>query len=61
MFVPPFGAQGPEGFQTFWDELQKGSATVTISTKQSENSKEFVLDRMDILWVKILMNGGFEQ
>lgn len=34
---------------------------MTISTKQSENSKEFVLDRMGIFWVKILMNVEFEQ
>lgn len=31
-----------------------------ISTKQSENIKEFALDRMDFFWVKILMNIGFE-
>lgn len=34
---------------------------MTISTKQSENSKEFVLDRMVIFWIKILMNVALEQ
>lgn len=42
VFVFPFAAQGPETSPTFWDELQKGSAAMTISKKLSENSKEFV-------------------
>lgn len=29
---------------------------MTISTELSENSKELVLDRMDIFWIKIHMN-----
>lgn len=33
---------------------------MTISTRQSENSKEFVLDRMDVFWVKTLINVEFE-
>lgn len=51
------GHQLPE---LLWDEPQKGSAAMTISTKLNEISMESVLGRMEVFQVKVLLNVQFE-
>lgn len=46
--------------EVFWDESHKGSVAITTSTWLKKISLGSVLGRMEVFWVKILLNEQFE-
>lgn len=50
----------PKQPELLWDEPHKGSVAVTTSTWLKKISLGSVLDRMEVFWVKILLNVQFE-
>ena len=57
---PPSEPRVPELPELLWDESQKGSPAMTVSTKLNEISMGSVLGRMEVFWIKILLNVQFE-